>query len=154
MRFLLFLLLNFGALYIGALLMGGNPAENNWYNQLPKAPWTPPGWFFGAAWTTIMVCFTFYMSKLSKHVPEAQRKFLWLLFSAQWLLNVLWNPVFFNWHFITIGALIISTLLVVLIFMHAKFAKGNKILLFLVLPYLVWLAVALSLNLYPLVYDG
>lgn len=154
MRFLLFLLLNFGALYIGALLMGGSPAENNWYNQLPKAPWTPPGWVFGAAWTTIMICFTFYMSKLYSHVPSAQRKFLVLLFSAQWLLNVLWNPVFFNWHFIAIGALVISTLLGVLIFMHVKLARGNKILLFLLLPYLVWLAVALSLNLYPLIFKG
>jgi len=154
MRFILFLLLNFSALYFGALLMGGSPAENNWYNQLIKAPWTPPGWVFGAAWTTIMVCFTFYMSKLYAHVPTAQRKFLWMLFSAQWLLNVLWNPIFFNLHFIAIGALVISTLLGVLIFMHVKMANGNKILIFFLLPYLVWLVVALSLNLYPLIFKG
>ena len=154
MRFLLFLLLNFGALYIGALLMGGSPAENNWYNQLPKAPWTPPGWVFGAAWTTIMVCFTFYMFKLYTHVPIAQRKHLWMFFSAQWLLNILWNPVFFSWHCIAIGALVITSLLCVLIFMHVKLAKGNKILIFFLLPYLAWLAVALSLNLYPLFFKG
>ncbi|NDH69532.1 MAG: tryptophan-rich sensory protein, partial [Gammaproteobacteria bacterium] len=47
MRLLLFFVLNFGALYVGALLMNGSPATNEWYQQLDKAPWTPPGWFFG-----------------------------------------------------------------------------------------------------------
>ena len=52
----LFLLLNFGALAIGSYFMNNGP-QSNWYLTLNKAPWTPPGWVFGVAWTTIMICF-------------------------------------------------------------------------------------------------
>lgn len=45
----LFFIINFGALGLGALLMDSSPIENEWYVQLNKAPWTPPGWVFGAA---------------------------------------------------------------------------------------------------------
>ena len=47
-RIIIFLVLNFGALGIGGLFTGkGVPSE--WYNELNKAPWSPPGWVFGFA---------------------------------------------------------------------------------------------------------
>jgi len=58
-----FLVLNFGALGIGVLLMNNGP-QDAWYAALNKAPWTPPGWFFGVAWNTIMICFSIYMAYL------------------------------------------------------------------------------------------
>jgi len=52
-RLITFLLLNFGALAVGGFFTGkGVPSY--WYSDLIKAPWTPPGWVFGFAWTTIM----------------------------------------------------------------------------------------------------
>ena len=95
-RLLTFLVLNFGALYIGALLMGGSPAENEWYQSLDKAPWTPPGWMFGVAWTIIMICFSIYMSELSVRYSGKKLQLLTLLFSVQWVFNVSWNLIFFN----------------------------------------------------------
>jgi benzodiazapine receptor len=64
-RIIVFAVLNFGALGIGVYLMGQG-ATSDWYQGLNKAPWTPPGWVFGAAWTTIMVFFSIYMSLLWK----------------------------------------------------------------------------------------
>ena len=58
-----FLFLNFGALALGGLFAGSG-AGSNWYAELNKAPWTPPGWVFGFAWTTIMLCFSVYMATL------------------------------------------------------------------------------------------
>jgi benzodiazapine receptor len=49
-----FLVLNFSALAIGSWLMNNGPITN-WYMNLNQAPWTPPGWVFGIAWTTIMI---------------------------------------------------------------------------------------------------
>jgi tryptophan-rich sensory protein len=60
-RLVIFLFLNFGALAIGVTLMGDG-ASSDWYLQLNKAPWTPPGWSFGVAWTVIMIGFAIYMS--------------------------------------------------------------------------------------------
>ena len=63
LRIFLFLIINFGGLFIGGLFTGeGVPSD--WYQNLNKAPWTPPGWVFGAAWTTIMICFSVYMAIL------------------------------------------------------------------------------------------
>ena len=63
LRVLSFLVLNFLALGIGGIFTGkGVPSE--WYVQLNKAPWTPPGWMFGFAWTSIMICFALYMAYL------------------------------------------------------------------------------------------
>ena len=59
LRFILFSIINFSALYLGLLFSG---EACRWYYNLIRAPWEPPGWVFGAAWTTIMICLAFYMS--------------------------------------------------------------------------------------------
>ena len=68
---LLFILINFGALAIGTYLMDNGPTSI-WYLTLNKAPWTPPGWVFGAAWFSIMVCFSIYIQNL--HPPSKKYK--------------------------------------------------------------------------------
>jgi tryptophan-rich sensory protein len=146
MRLLLFLVLNFGALYVGALLMNGSPATNEWYQQLDKAPWTPPGWFFGLAWTTIMICYSIYMNQLWKTAEN--KKQLIFLYSVQWLLNVVWNPVFFAWHHTLIGCFVIFSLILILLYKHKMFSSKSWINTLLILPYVLWLCVALSLNVY------
>lgn len=67
-QFLVFLVLNFTALGIGGFATGPGVASS-WYQNLNQAPWTPPGWVFGVAWTTIMVCFTFYLVVLFNRLP-------------------------------------------------------------------------------------
>ena len=104
---ILFLLLNFLALYIGSKLSGDGPTSN-WYNQLNKAPWTPPGWVFGVAWTTIMICFAIYMSYLWNSVLI--RTSILTMFIIQWILNVSWSPIFFEYKQAMIGLMIISVL--------------------------------------------
>lgn len=148
MRIALFLILNFGALYVGALFMGGSPAENEWYNALNKAPWTPPGWVFGFAWTSIMILYSIYLSRVFKSLPKEKFKLAIGLFFIQWILNVCWNPIFFVHHALVLGCIFILLLMLVLLFFHVKFVKNKRIELVLILPYLLWLCVAFSLNLY------
>lgn len=144
-KLVVFLIINFSALGIGAWLMGEGPASV-WYNGLQKAPWTPPGWVFGAAWTLIMICFSFYMT--IAHNAHSQAKNLLLLFAIQWILNVIWNPVFFNFHSINLGLVIIVLLtLLVAYIMWINFAS-LKLASLLIAPYLIWLLIATSLNAY------
>ena len=106
----LFFVLNFGALALGSLLMGSSPVENEWYVELNKAPWTPPGWVFGAAWTTIMLLFTIYLT-LQQKAKLTDKRFI-LLFALQFLTNVLWNPLFFYFHWTFLGMIVIFLLFV------------------------------------------
>ncbi len=141
----LFLILNFGALALGSLLMGSSPIENEWYVQLNKAPWTPPGWVFGAAWTTIMLLFTIYLTIQEKEKLNNKR-FL-VLFTLQFLTNILWNPIFFYFHWTLLGMIIMLLLIISLVLMLYYFKLRSWKSLFL-LPYLIWLSVAFSLNAY------
>lgn len=141
---LVFLALNFGALGIGVLLMDNGP-ENDWYAALSKAPWTPPGWFFGVAWTTIMICFSIYMAYLIQAKSSAT---IWLLFFVQFILNTSWNYVFFNQHLVLLGLLVIVLLTLLVGYFLLKFNKLMKQKTWLILPYFIWLILASSLNAY------
>ena len=87
---ILFLVLNFGALAIGGVLMGSSPIENSWYQGLNQAPWTPPGFVFGIAWTIIMLCFSIYLASSTTFVlGEKKQRNTYLI---HLILNVLVSP--------------------------------------------------------------
>ena len=147
LRTILFLVINFAALGIGGIFTGkGVPSE--WYASLSKAPWTPPGWVFGAAWTTIMICFAIYMAFAYEKVKN--KKTLIALFSIQWVLNVLWNPVFFYLHQVAVGLVVICSLTVLVAVFLFRYWSDLKLKSILILPYLIWLIIATSLNWYIL----
>lgn len=148
-RFILFLVLNFGALALGGFLMS-NPATNLWYKNLHQAPWTPPGWVFGAAWFTVMIFFSIYMaSVLKSNVHRAK----WItLFAIQFVLNVAWNPVFFRFHHIGFGLVVLLLLFIVLLLMVYQSKDARRKTLPFLLPYLIWMCVAISLNGYIFMY--
>lgn len=142
----IFLIINFGALAIGSLLMDNGP-QTNWYINLNQAPWTPAGWVFGVAWTTIMFCFSVYMAYLYKLKPT---NMVIALFTIQFVFNVIWNYAFFNQHFIGIGFIIILLLTCIVATFTFLFKKEMGLKTILILPYLIWLCIATSLNGYIL----
>ena len=149
LRILLFLIINFGGLFIGGLFTGeGVPSD--WYQNLNKAPWTPPGWVFGAAWTTIMICFSVYMAILWKKI--ILKKLLYI-FIAEFILNVIWNPLFFHFKWINIALLSISLLTILIIYMAISLRTEMRYKTLLIFPYLIWLTIATSLNGYIVLYN-
>ncbi|WP_299381923.1 TspO/MBR family protein [uncultured Lacinutrix sp.] len=144
-----FLIINFGSLALGSWLMENGPMTP-WYQSLNQAPWTPPGWFFGVAWTLIMVCFSIYLAYL---FLKSDSKKLRLAFALQVFLNVIWNYVFFNQHFVSLGLVVISTLTVVIFTFFFSNFKTVQNKSYLLLPYMVWLLIATSLNAYIVLYN-
>lgn len=140
-----FLFLNFGALALGGLFAGSG-AGSNWYAELNKAPWTPPGWVFGFAWTTIMLCFSVYMAIL--YTKTKSVKTIIILYAIQWMLNVAWNPVFFYFHKANIGLILIVCLTILVAYFLFNFRGDLKAYSILILPYFIWLCIATSLNAY------
>lgn len=142
-RIVVFLILNFLALAIGGLFTNEG-VTSDWYAQLDKAPWTPPGWVFGAAWTTIMICYSVYMAKLwtvSKNKREVAS-----LYALQWLLNVGWNPLFFYLHNISFALIVIISLAVVVGIFIIRYLSALRNWTWLLIPYFLWLLIAISLN--------
>jgi len=147
-RTLFFLLLNFSALGIGSIFTSTG-INTDWYIELNQAPWTPPGWMFGFAWTLIMMSFSFYMA-YAWPVKE-YRPLLSILYILQWILNVSWNPVFFYFQFTGIAFLIIISLLLVICLIGFFFREKMRNKTILILPYFFWLLIASSLNAYILI---
>lgn len=146
---ILFLLINFGGLALGSWLMNEGPMTD-WYFNLNKAPWTPPGWVFGAAWTTIMICFSFYLTSL--FVNNYQKKKLFL-YGFQVILNISWNYIFFNIHQVFLALVVIFLLTALIFYFFITYCKEQKKKSYLLLPYMIWLCIATSLNLYILIYN-
>ncbi len=144
-RTIIFLVINFAALGIGGFFTGsGVPSE--WYQNLNKAPWTPPGWVFGMAWTLIMICFSVYMAQAWTQVSN--KSFFVMVFIFQWILNVAWNPVFFKFHFVGLGLAVIIILTLVVAYMLFNNMQSLKAWSWLMTPYFIWLLIATSLNWY------
>ena len=141
--FILFLIINFGALAIGSWFMG-DAVSGEWYSNLNKAPWTPPGWVFGTAWTLIMICFSIYLSYL---FSIRNSKFVIAVYTSSVLLNVSWNYFFFNQQLTTLGLvnIVLLTLLIIYFFITFGDDKLSR-LKYLLLPYIIWLCIATSLN--------
>lgn len=142
---ILFLAINFGGLALGGWLMNNGPSTE-WYLNLNKAPWTPPSWVFGAAWTIIMICFSIYLAELFSFKVNTQ---IVLLFGIQVFLNVIWNYLFFNQHLIGFGLVTIILLTVLIFYFFFNFNEGRmQFFRYLILPYMLWLCIATSLNAY------
>lgn len=145
LRLIVFLAINFGALAIGGLFTNSG-VTSDWYVTANKAPWTPPGWVFGAAWTSIMILFSIYMTSLWEKTLNKNR--LVGLYIIQLILNIGWNPIFFYYHNALGGLIIISTLTLLIGFILYNHLPVLKFKSLLIAPYLIWLLIATSLNLY------
>lgn len=147
-KLIIFLILNFTALALGGLFTGDG-VTSEWYYNLSKAPWTPPGWVFGFAWSTIMICFSVYMAALW----DASSKTIKGLYVFQWILNVLWNPIFFYFNLSDVALVNIISLLIVVGILQFKYYPQLKLKSLLITPYFIWLIIASSLNAYICIYN-
>lgn len=146
---ILFLIINFGGLALGTVLMNDGP-KSYWYENLNKAPWTPPGWVFGAAWTTIMICFSIYLANLFSTKYSDKKLSLYII---QVVFNISWNYIFFNQHQVIFAQIVITLLTALIFYFFFSFYKEQRSKSYLLLPYMIWLCIATSLNLYVLVHN-
>ncbi|MFK8011425.1 MAG: TspO/MBR family protein [Marinicellaceae bacterium] len=143
--FLIFLAINFLGLFLGAFFTN-QAVTADWYLSLNKSPITPPGWFFGFAWTTIMLSFAIYLSLLYHSVSNKSK--LITLFIVQWILNFSWNPLFFNLHYVSLALLNIIALAILVTVIFVSYYTTIRWKSILLLPYVLWIYVASYLNLY------
>lgn len=140
----LFAVLNFAALAIGGLFTGPG-VQSDWYANLNQAPWIPPGATFGIAWTVVMLSLTVFMGQTQPRHPR--RLYLW--YAIQWLLNVAWNPLFFEAKLPDLALLDLVFLLASVLMMWRFCKRGGWWLV----PYVAWLVVATSLNVWVVLFN-
>lgn len=127
-------------------VVAGSAADNPWYAELVKPEAQPPGWLFGVVWP-ILYFMTGFAFTIVLHARGAVHRGLAIgLFLAQFLLNLLWSPLFFGQHRVSAAFYLIVLMLIMAIATTFAFARVRKAAAWLMVPYLAWLTFAAILN--------
>jgi tryptophan-rich sensory protein len=144
-RLLIALMLSALAAVIGSVpIMFNNGIA--WQDTLSKPFFAPPNWLFGPAWTVwfLLMAIAFWLVWLKWPAKEA--KMAMGLYLAQLCLNVAWNFIFFGQRSILLGLVEIIVLLAMIALTTYRFYQVDKRAGYLMVPYLLWVAIATCLN--------
>jgi len=125
-----------------------NPSIPTWYATLQKPSFTPPGWFIGAVWITLFTLMGISLYLVwDKRLKDKRVNASLFAFGIQLVLNILWSFLFFWLKSPLYGLIEIIILWIVIAFTIFKFYKISRSAGLLLLPYIIWVSVALTLNL-------
>ena len=128
----------------GALSGAGN--GNLWFAALRKPPLMPPGWVFGAVWTSLYVLLGLSLAMVLHARGAKNRQKAVGLFGLQLVLNFAWSPAFFAFHKVEAALSIVAAMIVVCVFMILVIWRIRLAAGLLLYPYLAWLMFASLLN--------
>jgi tryptophan-rich sensory protein len=136
----------FGVVVVAGL--GGAATElGPWYRALKQPSWQPPDWAFGPAWTVIYLLTATAAVRVWMRAKSPHARAWWLgALTANGALNIFWSWLFFkakrpDWALAEVTLLWAS--IVVLIVLARR---DDAVAALLLVPYLLWVAFAASLN--------
>ena len=132
------------------------PHTEGWYAEAQQAPWSPPNSVFGPVWSVLyaliaLAGWLIWRSGARADGPNAARGVL-RVFVVQLVLNALWTPVFFAGYPLVgaaawwVALAIIIALMASVIWLGVVAAPWSRIASWIMIPYLLWLIFATSLN--------
>ncbi|MBW2523492.1 MAG: tryptophan-rich sensory protein [Deltaproteobacteria bacterium] len=120
--------------------------QTDWYRQLVKPSFQPPGWIFGPMWTLLYTLMGIALYRLyARRNQDGARAALWL-FGAQLLLNGVWSPIFFGAQALGAALAVIVALVAVLALTTKRAFAIDRAAGWLLVPYLGWVSFATVLN--------
>ncbi|PWB72945.1 TspO protein [candidate division GN15 bacterium] len=138
---LVWIVISFVPAFVGSQFMPGE-----WYTQLRKPSWTPPGYLFGPVWSLLYLSMGVAAWLVWKRGGYSGAPVALTLFLIQLVFNGLWSWLFFGLQrpglaFVDIAILWILVLATTLAFWRQGAAAGT-----LMIPYITWLSFASALN--------
>jgi tryptophan-rich sensory protein len=138
------------ALVLVVAVVGGAATASSvgdWYDGLAKAPWNPPSWLFGPAWTVLYVLMAVAAWLVAREgVDEHDVRVALVLYGVQLALNLAWSLVFFGLRRPGFALVVIVALLVAIAATAVAFHAVSPAAAWLLAPYLAWVAFAATLN--------
>jgi benzodiazapine receptor len=138
------LLTCFGAWGLGGVLTRPNL---DWYATLNKPGFTPPNEVFPIVWTILyamMAVSAWLVWRASGKEEDRRPALTW--FFWQLAIGIVWSYAFFWLHSPGLGLAVILALLVAIVLTIVFFDRLSRLAALLLLPYLLWVAFATSLN--------
>jgi len=126
---------------------------NKWYKKLKTAPWNPPNYIFGIVWPILYLLM--FISFMIVFLDKKCYPYCYTLtiFIIQLIINLSWTTIFFTYRQIKLALLVLLLIFGLALYATILFYKINKIAGILLIPYLLWLCVAISLNSYIVIYN-
>lgn len=121
------------------------------YSQLEKPSWAPPGWLFGPVWTVLyafmgIAVWLVWRERYNLNASLKRVHAALTVFLIQLVLNALWSWLFFSWHLGGWAFVDIVMLWIIIGFTVVGFLRVNKLAALLMAPYLLWVLFAAILN--------
>lgn len=137
----LILLLGFTS---GQLVVAGD--ANSWYRMLDLPAIRPPNWAFPVVWTILYLMLGFALAVVLNARGARGRGIAIALFVVQLAMNLVWSPLFFGAHQVTLALYLIVALFLTALATTFAFGRIRPLAAWLLVPYLVWLVIAAALN--------
>jgi benzodiazapine receptor len=121
--------------------------NREWYEHLVKPSYQPPGWVFGAVWTTLFILGAISAILIWNTRPQTGLTYLVMsLFVVNGILNVVWSALFFGNRLIypavfEAGVLCVSVAAIIVL--AWPISRAGSLLL---IPYALWTAFATYLT--------
>ncbi len=117
--------------------------DSDWFNDLQKPSFYPPGYLFGLVWTIL-----YFMMGVSLYLiyEKTKEKLPYILFGSQLVLNFFWTFIFFTAKSISFAIIEIILLWGLLLWTIITFKKYSKWASYLLIPYLLWVTFATILT--------
>lgn len=132
-----------------AALAGGlaSASAGDFYRELVRPSWAPPGWLFGPVWSLLyaLMGISAWLVWRARGFAGARRALI--LFLAQLAVNALWTWIFFVWRE---GGLAFGEILLLWVLISGTivmFWRINRAAAVLLVPYLAWVTFACALTL-------
>ena len=131
-----------------AAALGGLASVNagDFYAQLVRPEWAPPGWLFGPVWTVLYTLMGIAAWLVWRKAGFAQSRNALLLFVAQLAINALWSWLFFAWQQGFVALIEVLVLWLMILATLVTFWRFSRLAGALLVPYLAWVAFAAGLN--------
>lgn len=119
----------------------------NWYQQLVKPSWAPPGWLFAPVWTVLYILIAASFGKVfllffQKRIP--------FIIALPFILNLIFNfaftPIQFGLKNNLLAVIDILLVLITLIWGMLAIYPLAKWLTYIQIPYLLWVSFATVLQ--------
>jgi len=119
---------------------------DDWYDRLRKPAGTPPPWVFPVVWTILYILMALAAALVFVSPAAPLRTAALVLYGVQLIANAKWSWLFFRLHKPLWALIDILVLLALVLAAIGVFAAINSIAALLLVPYGLWLFVALYLN--------
>lgn len=140
------------ALLVSLLLVGVAASTgarfrpDGWYRELSKPNWTPPDIAFPIAWGVLYLLMAIAAWRVYMADESAWRTASLTIYTLQLIANAAWSWLFFGRKQIAAALGDIALLLILIIVAIILFAKVSSLAAWLMVPYALWVTLALALN--------